>query len=48
MFHDNKSLVLTGKATWKPRHIPSIVFPETEKIEIKSIGRFHGMDIYCD
>mgnify|MGYP001942604331 CR=1 FL=1 len=46
--HHSKSLVITPKAPWKPRHFPSIVIPENEKIHIKNIWRFHGLEIHCD
>lgn len=46
--HHSKSLVITPKAPWKPRHFPSIVIPENEKIHIKNIWRFHWLEIHCD
>lgn len=46
--HDSQTLVLTPKAPWKPRHFPSIVIPENEKIHIKNIWRFHWLEIHCD
>lgn len=48
VFHETKNLILTSKATWKPKNLPSIVFPENEIIIIKNIWRFHGLEIYCD
>lgn len=46
--HSSKTIVITPKAAWKPKHFPSIVLSEQENIEIKNIWRFHGLEIYCD
>jgi NAD kinase len=46
--HHSKSLVFTPKAAWKPKHLPSIVIPETEDIFIKNVWRFHWIELYSD
>lgn len=46
--HDSQVLWLTAKAPWKPRNMNSIIFKDNTEINIKNIGRFHWVEIYCD
>lgn len=46
--HYSQSIVLTAKASWEPKHLPSIVLSEDEEIFIKNTWRHHGLEIFTD
>lgn len=46
--HHSKSIVITWKAVWGPKHLPSIVTNENDTITIKNSGRFHWLNIFTD